>query len=215
MKKLGLSILSLGSLIFLSSFVPGINLPSTTRLDSSEEQKVESTNTPYKFSFSSENESISIEFPYGPQTETYKYFFDEDEFNFVTSSYREETVYILSIEKKSEDWDEAVEYDWDDEEEDEEALEEISAQSIVLSGFPAEHIKAKMSGNDRREFLSCYVDEKFADHMIQKYSSLQLHGFLLDTLDHEVQMIVCGPPDQQSLEEAALKYAHSLQVTPH
>lgn len=149
----------------------------------------------------SENENIRMQLPNDSSTETH-YLSSEKETHVITLSYQDDIVYILSVEKTDKDEDED-DCDLDD--------EDIITSDLVISGHQAKHTTTTLDGVAAKELLYGWAGKTFADQLINKGTSLELHMIGLDSADHSILLIVWGPNDQ-SLEAKALRYANSLEI---
>lgn len=206
--KIKILFLAVCSLVFLNSYVFGLSISPPKAASQSllqEDSTIESENLVNSFNMFSGNEDIRMLFPNHPLNETH-YFSSGEETHVLTLSYLDDTVYILSIDKKNED-----DCDFDDEDDCDLEDEDDVADDLIISGYQAKHMRTTLDGVASEEFLYGWAGKAFADQLINKGTTLELHVFGLESTDHIILLVVCGP-DDQTLEAKALKYAKSLEI---
>lgn len=200
--KIKILSLTVCSLVFLNSYVFGLSISPPEAASQSLLQgdgTIKSENLVNSFNMFSGNEDIRMLLPNHPLNETH-YLSSDEETHVITLSYQDDTVYIMSIDKKFEDED-----DCDFEDEDD------IADNLIISGYQAKHTRTTLDGVAAEEFLYGWAGKTFADQLINKGTTLELHVFGLESTDHIILLVVCGPNDQ-TLESKALKYAKSLEI---
>ncbi len=192
--KMKILSLTLCSFIFFSSYALGLSIapPETA-------SQIESEKLVNSFYIYSENEVISMLLPHHPLNETH-YLSSDEETIVITLSYQDDTVYIASMDKNFEN---AGDCDCGDEDD--------SADDLIISGYQAKYTRATLDGCSAEEFLYGWAGKVFADQLINKGTTLESHMFTIQSIDHVIHLVACGPNDQ-SLEAKALKYAQSLEI---
>lgn len=160
----------------------------------------------------SENEIITMLLPSNPWDQTY-FLTDNEETHVITLSHQDDTVYIMSVYEmgKSGDYE-------DEESEDETDLDCrqnetdcVTGDDVVISGHHAEYSHSILDGSAAEEFLYGWAGQAFAYRVLSKETVLELHRYCIQSVDHVIVLVVCGPSDQ-ALAARVLEYVDSLKI---
>ncbi len=145
---------------------------------------------------SSDQECIAFSQINLPLSETH-YLSSEAETHIITLSYGEDTAYIISVMKNQEDSDCKS--------------EQNAPDQLMIAGYRAEQKHTTLDGVALEEFLYGWTGKKFADRVKVNNDVLELFSYSLQSKEHEIVFITCGPIDTD-LEAKALRYALSLKI---
>ena len=153
----------------------------------------------------SDNEFIRMQLPGNPWNETH-FITGDDETYVITLSHLDDIVYIMSVLSEDEDSEDETDCDCRQDE-----MDRVAGDDILISGHNAEYSLTMLDGSSAQEFLSGWAGQPFADRVLAKGTVLELHRYCIQSVDHTILLVVCGPTDQ-ALEAKVHEYIDSLEI---
>lgn len=160
----------------------------------------------------SESEIITMRLPNNPWNETH-FGSSDEETHVITLSYIDDTVYLMSVYNmpNPSDYEDKDSEDEADPDYEQSETDHSTGDDMIIAGYHAESNLIVLDGQAAQEFLYGWAGQTFADTVLAKQVALELHSYAIQSTDHVIVLIVCGPSDQ-ALETKVLEYTESLEI---